>query len=640
MATSETKSVPLALLSFGAPPRAQLTAPLARDCGGEALGHVVASAFPVALASRLRRHGGLECNAFHLGVAEVGSECRMRLLPVPLDPARLADLGRSLSSRRLAIGEFGAGADGGLHLLLIDCERRRVTAETNVASTGDLRRLFADALRFYARDCGLAPALPDADFAPPTEGGDEAFVWYLRALHVGQRGDAANRPAELEAMILLLTNALSEDPDFEDAAIALNELVLRWLMPQERGWLEAQAAPLLEAAARTRGDHADVVFALLSTLLPVVAPERLLALLERPLAAPFEVRRQISRAQLFELLGRFADARAAIDAAQTLAATDDTLEIFAARLEEQAGDAAAAQRRFVKVLARTQDEPLALEGRVRGLAAEDPAAAFDLAPRALAPGRPVGAALIEALAAAAERAPELATKALAKPLAQMRVDERAPAELLAALGRLFSATGQRARAEMHFLIALERGLPSESAARVAWLLLRPADLAGATAAAAVAAALARDDLAAAQAALDALPPLSNYWRRDLFAAELKERRGALAAAKGELTALLPRSAGDGEVHAALARTLARMGERAAAIAALETACAKRRADTSLRVELARFHAEGGGAVEQDFARSLLTDVLAYAPGDGRARALLATLANGGAAAAASANAMA
>src|SRR5262245_36324398 len=112
MAQTATKTVPLALLTFGAPPRAQLPAALARDVGGEALGHVVASALPVALASRLRRKAGLECNALHLGPAAgaavgmnpAGSgEGRMRLLPVPLDTARLADFGRSLSSRRLAI---------------------------------------------------------------------------------------------------------------------------------------------------------------------------------------------------------------------------------------------------------------------------------------------------------------------------------------------------------------------------------------------------------------------------------------------------------------------------------------------------------------------------------------------------------
>jgi Flp pilus assembly protein TadD len=89
-----------------------------------------------------------------------------------------------------------------------------------------------------------------------------------------------------------------------------------------------------------------------------------------------------------------------------------------------------------------------------------------------------------------------------------------------------------------------------------------------------------------------------------------------------LQALVPRSAGDGEVHAALARTLARLGERAAAIAAYETACSRRRADTALRIELAQLQAEAGNL---PFARSLLSDVLAHAPGDARARQLLATL---------------
>jgi hypothetical protein len=639
------RTVPLALLTFGAPPRAQLPAALARDVGGEALGHVVASALPVALASRLRRKAGLECNALHLGMNPAGGESRMRLLPVPLDAARLADFGRSLSSRRLAIGEFAAVAEARLHLMLIDCERRRVAVEATVAAGGGLRRLFADALRFFARDAALAPGLSEAEFAAAAEGNDDAFLWYLRALHVGQHGDAAGRPAELESMLLLLTNALSEDPDFEEAALALNELVLRWLLPQERGWLEAQATPLLEAAARASGERAEVVFALISALLPVVAPPRLLALLERPFAATHELRRRVARAQLLELLGRREEARAELAAAQALAPDDDALENFAARLDEEAGDAAAARRRQDRILARSPDDALALEGRVRALASEDAAAALALAARVLAPGRPVGAALLEALAGAAERAPAFAAAALAKPLAQLRVDEQAPAELLAALGRLFASAGQAARAEMHFLIALERGLPAATAARVAWLLARPGDVAGAAAAESVAAALARDDVAAAQAALASLPPLPAFWRRDLFAAEIRAKQGELAAAQAELEALLPRAAGDGEVHAALARTLARAGRRDAAIAAFETACGKRRADTSLRVELAELHlaaaeAEAKGpdaAGHRGLARTLLADVLAHAPGDARARSLLARVnGEGGEAGAASA----
>src|SRR5882672_1734700 len=114
MAANETKSAPLALLTFGAPRRAELPAALARDCGGEALGHVVASALPVALASRLRRRAGIECNALHLGAGEKGDEARMRIPSVPLDATRFADLGRSLSARRLAVGEFLPGAEGGL----------------------------------------------------------------------------------------------------------------------------------------------------------------------------------------------------------------------------------------------------------------------------------------------------------------------------------------------------------------------------------------------------------------------------------------------------------------------------------------------------------------------------------------------
>lgn len=647
MVQGATRSVPLALLTFGAPPRARLPPALARDVGGEALGHVVASAIPVALASRLRRRAGLDCSALHLGVAATapgpGGESRMRLLPVPLDATRIADLGRSLSVRRLATGEIEAGAEGRLHLLLLDCERRRVAAETTVAADGGLRRLFADALRFFARDAALAPALDDAGLASAAEGGEEAFLWYLRALHVGQRGEG-DRPVELESMLLLLTNALSEDPDFEDAALALDELALRWLRPQERGWLEAQAAPLLEAAARTRGEHAAVVFALVSALLPVVVPERLLALLERPFAGRNEVRRHVTRAQLHELLGRGADAQAEVAAARALAPDDDELENFAARLEETAGDAAAARRHYERILERSPDDPLAFEGRVRGLAAEDPAAALAQAARALEPGRPVGAALLDALAGAAERAPELAASSLAKPLAQMRVDEQAPAELLAALGRLLASAGQTARAEMHFLIALERGLPAATAARVAWRLVKPGDVAGAASAAAVAAALARDDFAAAQTALAVLPPAPAFWRRDLYAAQIRAMQGELAEAKQELTALLPRAAGDGEVHAALARTLTRLGERDAAIASFETACGRRRADLSLRIELAALHVEAaaagdaGAAGHRGLARTLLADVLAHAPGDARSRALLAKL--GGEEGAASAGASA
>src|SRR5262245_38666388 len=177
MPEGATKSVPLALLTFAAPPRAQLPPALARDVGGEALGHVVASALPVALASRLRRRAGIECNALNLGPA-AGGDGRMRILPVPVDPARLADLGRSLSSRRLAIGEFEAGDGVRLHLMLIDCERRRVAAETTVAADAGLRRLFADALRFYARDGGLAPGLAEAELAPASGAGDDALLWY------------------------------------------------------------------------------------------------------------------------------------------------------------------------------------------------------------------------------------------------------------------------------------------------------------------------------------------------------------------------------------------------------------------------------------------------------------------------------
>lgn len=463
----------MGVLSLAVPPPADLPAPWDAVVDGENWGQVVASGLPLVIGELIERKLEIPCTP---ALADHGDPKHNPRLPVHSEwpeLKRIADLGRELGFDLFLSGRIFRDQGRTLEMRLVDCERRREAAHTRLEfDHDDLREWAVAVVRWLAEEAGLRVGLGEVGTGAASE---QAFHQYLQALRFCHLVDAEDHPKRPDLVLELLMRALEEDPGYSSALATLDTFVRGSLRPQEVDYLGGIADRLMAAAQRVPPEKGYGVLSMAATLLSVKEATDVVPLLERPLGEDFEPARLDMLARLCVVADD--EARAEVAARDAVARFPDAvhLKVLLAELLESEGDGpvAEAQGLWDEVLLEEPLHRAALASRTRGLVSEDAERAVELAQRALThedlPWQLLDA--LRELVTTSDRARDTL-----RPLLEQRpVPEHVSPVFHAKLGSLLHALGLRERADLHFTVALDQGLPHPYAARVHALRQFPED---------------------------------------------------------------------------------------------------------------------------------------------------------------------